>query len=181
MTVIDESVRPSRDTLISQLRERDGDVCQLPSCGKPLDFSLIDGPQMVTVDHTFPQAKARLAGWTEDQIWDLTNLTLMHRRCNALKGDREYDEDGKLPVLPDRQKAVDKSHRPMVCDLCESGRLLLFGEVCELCGSGPQPATAPKYLQRAPKDCDHSTHFCWMCFIGHVERKSAIERIITGP
>lgn len=171
----------SREEMIAELRNRDGDHCMLPSCGKPLDFSLVDGPQMVTIDHTFPQAKARLVGWTEAQIWDLTNLTLMHRRCNALKGDREFDEDGRLPIFSDRQKAVDKSNRPTVCDLCESGRLLFFGEVCELCGSGPQPATAPRYLQRTPKECDHSTYFCWMCFIGHVERKSAIDRIITGP
>ena len=184
MTVMD-SERTSRDEIILALTERDGSVCQLPSCGKPLDFTLVDGPQMVTIDHVFPQSKAREQGWTEQQIWDLSNLALMHRRCNALKGDREYDEEGNLPLPEMRHRAVDKSLRTPVCELCESGRLLLEGEICELCGSGPQPATAPRYLRVEPKECAHgwddSPNYCWMCFIGMVERKPSIDRIISGP
>jgi 5-methylcytosine-specific restriction endonuclease McrA len=186
MTVIDNNIRLDRETIIVELRKRDGYKCQLPSCGKNLDFNLVDGPHMVTIDHVFPQAKARELGWTEADIWDLDNLALMHRRCNALKADREYDENGFLPALPSRQKAVDKSLRTPVCDLCYSGRLLLHGEICELCGSGPQPATAPRYLRVEPSKCSHGwgenpDEYCWMCYIGHYERKPAVDRIIDGP
>jgi len=185
MTVIDNT-RLDRDTIISELRVRDGDNCKLPSCGKPLDFSITEGPQRVTIDHQYPQARARQDGWTERQIWDLSNLDLMHRACNARKSDKVYNDDGTLPESPSRQKAVDKSNRPMVCNLCESGRLLLEGETCELCGSGPQPATAPRYLRVKPSECSHGwgdnpDEYCWMCFIGHVERKPAIDRLIDGP
>lgn len=184
MTVMDAE-RLSRDEIILSLMERDGTNCQLPSCSKPLDFSLVDGPQMVTIDHRFPQSKARESGWTEEQIWDLSNLLLMHRRCNALKGDREFDEEGNLELPIPQRKAVAKSERIPVCNLCESGRLLLEGEVCELCGSGPQPATAPRYLRVQPSECahgwDNTPNYCWMCFIGMVERKPSIDRIISGP
>lgn len=186
MTLLEGGTHADRAVLIQLLKERDGDHCMHPSCGKALDFSLVDGPNMVTIDHRFPQVRAREAGWTEDEIWALTNLNLMHRSCNARKGDRVYNDDGTLPEPPSRHKAVDKTHRPMVCDLCESGRLLFDGEVCELCGSGPQPATAPRYLRVKPSECSHGwgenpEQFCWMCFIGMIERKPATQRILEGP
>lgn len=186
MTLLESGVHASRTVLIELLRERDGDNCMYPSCGKPIDFSLVDGPTMATIDHRFPQVRARAAGWTEDEIWELSNLDLMHRSCNARKGDRVYNEDGTLPEPPARNKAVVKAERPMVCNLCESGRLLLEGEVCELCGSGPQPATAPRYLRVTPSECSHGwgenpDQFCWMCFIGMIERKPARQRILEGP
>ena len=123
-------------------------------------------------------------GWTPEEIWDHNNLQLMGKSCNARKGHLTYDEQGRLPVMAKVSK-VDKSARTPVCNLCESGRLLLEGEVCELCNSGPQPAAFPRYAQKRPKDCSHGfedpSDHCWMCVIGFEERKSATMTIIEGP
>lgn len=164
-----------RVAIISALIERDGDRCMYPGCDKPFD----DGAHEMTIDHIYPQSKAYADGWTYEQVNDISNLQLMGKRCNAVKGDLVYNPDGTLPEIPRRERAADKSSRAMVCNLCESGRLLFEGEQCELCGSGPQPASFPKYAQRAPKDCSHGwvdpADHCWMCVIGHVERKPAFQ------
>mgnify|MGYP003297115341 CR=1 FL=1 len=145
------------------LTERDGFYC---FTGKH-DFSAAD---VVTIEHWIPL----VAGGT----WALDNLRLACKRCNAHKGDRIPNADGTLPphpkdLLPAWQRRVDRTNRVEVCETCYSGRILKFGEVCYVCGSGPQPATAPKHLQKEPKECDHSTYHCWMCFIGHIPRKPA--------
>lgn len=165
----------TREERIAIITERDGPNCYFPDCGKP--FIRQDD---ITFDHWIPQSK----GGT----WHVDNLRLMHKRCNALKGDRMPNPDGTLPPLPRelRPQAVDKSTRIPVCDTCASGRLLLKDEICEICGSGPQPASHPKYLQRKPAECEHGwgenpEEFCWYCTLGFVERKPAIQVLLEGP
>lgn len=152
---------------ISILAARDGYTCTYPGC----TTALSDDPNsdhVVTIDHIFPQARARSEGWTFEEIWDISNLQLMGRRCNARKGDALYNDDGSLP-LRGRQKA-EKVPRPDKCDSCNNGRLLGEDELCRVCGSQPQPITAPAYLQVPSKDCKHgwdgTPQFCWACFIG---------------
>lgn len=153
------------------LKKRDGWSCYV---GKH-DFAPDDE---VTIDHWIPLSK----GGT----WALDNLRLACKRCNASKGDRMPNPDGTLPphprdLLPAHQRRADKSGRIDLCETCQSGRLLLEGEYCEVCGSGPQPAVAPKAYQKSPKDCSHGwvdeRDHCWMCFLGHVERRPAMESV----
>jgi len=167
----------SRQEIIEALTDRDGYVCMFPGCTEPLTET---GKHMVTLDHVFPQAKAKEAGWTNEQINDISNLQLMGKNCNARKGHLIYDEKGNLPVKPTQIK-IPKADRPAICETCFSGRILLPGEECSDCGSGPQPAVAPAALQKPPKECDHSTYHCWLCFLDFVPRKEAISRIIEGP
>ena len=167
----------NKSDVVEFLIERDGQKCQYPDC--TLDFSPIpDHKLSITVDHIHPQSRARSDGWTEDEINHVDNLQLMHKSCNAKKSDLLYNEDGTLPVRG--RVKVPKAERPELCDFCESGRLLMIDEICEVCGSGPQPLAFPKYLQREPKECDHSTFHCWLCVTGLVERVPAVQRIAFG-
>ncbi len=154
---------------IEKLTANWGPNCFFPGCGKPFLKE-----EDITFDHWIPQSK----GGT----WEISNLRMMHKRCNALKGDRMPNEDGTLPPHPREFKvqAVDKSLRVPVCETCESGRLLIMDEICEICGSTPQPAAWPAYLQKTPKECDHSTFHCWMCVLDFIPRKTATERIAFG-
>lgn len=167
----------SRQETIEILADRDGYVCMFPECDRELTD---DGRHMVTLDHIYPQALARRDGWTTEQINSVDNLQLMGKDCNARKGHLLYDEDGNLPLKQREPKALAKSERPAICETCFAGRILLPGEECYDCGSGPQPATAPTALQKTPKECDHSVYHCWMCYIGFVERGSAFNNIVTG-
>jgi len=156
--------------IVERLQIRDGNFCQYPECGK--DFTADNPP---TIDHFWlPVSKG--GGW------ELENLKLMCKRCNAIKGDRLPDANGNLPPLKRelKQKAPSKTERPSVCDTCMSGRILLPGEYCPDCGSGAQPAVAPRAMQVAPKDCDHSTSHCWLCYLGFVERKAAILTVVDA-
>lgn len=166
-----------RQAAIAALKERDGDKCQYPGCRLPFDPDP-DSRYGLSLDHIYPQVKAKAEGWTFEEIWDLENLQLMHRVCNARKSDLTYDEQGNLPSRH-RERAI-KMPRPEWCEMCDSGRLLYPGEECPECFSGPQPSAWPAVLQKTPKECDHSTYHCWMCVIGHVQRISAIERIAFG-
>ncbi len=170
-----------RSDIISQLRRRDGYSCQYPGCEVP--FSDENPP---TVDHWWPQSYGYAHGWPASKIWAMKNLKLMHKSCNAKKGDLLPNADGTLPDRPKREPRVDKSLRGEYCETCGSGRMLLFGEECGICGSGPQPASFPKYAQRKPKECSHGfgdspEEHCWACVTGLVERRSAISVIIEGP
>lgn len=167
----------SRQETIDLLRKRDGYVCMFPGCDEALSES---GKHMVTVDHIYPQFLAKADGWTYAQINDLSNLQLMGKTCNARKGHLLPDANGNYDVKPVEIK-IPKADRPAICDTCYAGRILLPGEECYDCGSGPQPAVAPAALQRKPKECDHSTYHCWMCFLDFVPRKEAINRLIEGP
>lgn len=167
----------ARAEIIDFLAARDGYQCTYPGCGESFDDDP-DSPNSVTIDHIYPQSRARSEGWAEDEIQDTSNLQLQSKRCNAKKSDRIYNEDGTLPSRG--RVRVIKRDRPGQCETCMSGRLLLHGEVCVDCGSGPQPATAPKYLQRTPKECDHDTSYCWFCYLGMIERRSALSVLLLG-
>lgn len=164
---------PSRQETIAKLREIWGPNCFL--CGNPFASD-----SDITIEHWLPQVEGKRRGWSYDKINHIDNLRLAHKPCNSAKGDIVPNEDGTLPERPVKARAI-KLPRPERCETCENGRLLLIGELCDDCGSGPQPRSAPRATQKSPKECSHSgVDHCWMCFIGHVPRKSALEVIITG-
>lgn len=167
----------NRQEIIDALAARDGLRCTFPDCTLPFD----NGRHSVTIDHIYPQSRARAEGWSEDQINDLSNLQLQGKNCNARKGHLIPDEHGNLPLKAREPKALPKSERPAVCETCYSGRLLLPGEECYDCGGGPQPAVAPRATQKTPKECSHAGQdHCWMCYLGFVERSSALSNLVTG-
>lgn len=174
---LQQSIR-DKEALKRQLIERDGLKCQFPGCNLPFDPNPNDR-HSISIDHIYPQVRARADGWTEEEIWDLSNLQLMGRNCNAKKSDLLYDDDGNLPIN-ERIKSV-KLPRPEECVYCNNGRALYPGQTCDICGSLPQPINWPATLQKRPKDCDHSTFFCWLCTIDTPElRVPAIQRIAFG-
>lgn len=159
------------------LKDRDGDQCMFPGCDRPLD----DPRDINTLDHIYPQFLAKRDGWTRERTDHRDNLQLMHKSCNTIKGHQLPDEDGNFKIVRREPKPI-RGPRPEFCDLCESGRILLIGETCPVCFSGPQPAKWPGSLQRRPKDCDHSTYHCFMCVAYEPElRVAAIQRIHYGP
>lgn len=155
---------------------RDGDKCAY--CPEPFDEGDNDKHSR-TIDHYHSVDYGRRNGWTEDEIHGFDNLRLAGKSCNAKKSNREWLEDGTLAPRGRERRA--KVPRPELCETCMSGRLLFIGETCEICGSGPQPASAPSSTQKSPKQCSHAGFdHCWMCFIGLVPRKSALQTIIEG-
>jgi 5-methylcytosine-specific restriction endonuclease McrA len=167
--IVTLTAKMDRDHIVASLVKRDGLTCQYPGEEHDLDLKGT-GHDEVTIDHWWPQSYGLSHGWTPEEIWELSNLKLMCKRHNARKGDRLPLEDGTLPphprdLLPLHQTRADKSGRVDVCETCESGRLLFAGEFCDICGSGPQPTTFPKYLQRSPKECDHRFYHCWWCTV----------------
>lgn len=164
-----------RSELVVLLRERDGDLCAHPDCDKRLDFEIEEGPQLVTIDHVYPQSRAREEGWTYEQIWDMSNLALMHRKCNASKGDMVYREDGTLPEKPQsrfRFRRQKRAGRPELCTECDNGHNLAPDEVCANCGCTAQ--RFPRWAKVRVQDCDHELFWCWACSIGVIERPSSI-------
>lgn len=175
MTVVAE--KPTRAKTIEALRRRDGANCMYPDCGKPLDFSIeTDGdPMFVTIDHWIPQFHAKAEGWTYEQIWDLSNLRLMHKRCNAKKGDRIPDDNDVLPprvVRKFRYRRDKRAERPELCVECDNGHNLLVGEICASCGCDAQ--RFPRWAKVKAPECDHELTWCWACSIGLIERPSSV-------
>lgn len=174
-----EQRKLTRDEIIDRVLVRDGDLCYHPNCHKP--FKQIDGKidrEDVTIDHWMPQAH----GGT----WALENLRLMHKPCNASKGDMIPLSATELPEkirgANHAQRRATKSARVEVCERCQSGRSLGPGELCDVCGSGPMPERYPRWAKVPVKDCDHDDFWCWMCSIGLIERAPVdIGRIIMGP
>lgn len=162
----------TREELILAIEARDGVDCFL--CKKPFQ----NGDE-VTIDHWYPQSVAYAEGWTYEQVNDLSNLRKAHRPCNTAKSDIVPNPDGTLPKRPSKERAI-KVPRPMSCDTCMNGRILLLGEFCPDCNSGPQPRAFPKTLQKIPKECDHSFYHCFMCVIGFYDRKPVINILIEG-
>lgn len=167
----------TRESLILAIEARDGSNCFL--CKKPFSKDKHSEWHEVTIDHWYPQSVGYAEGWTYEQVNDLSNLRKAHRPCNTQKSDVVPNPDGTLPERPKKDRTI-RVPRPVSCDTCMNGRILLLGELCPDCNSGPQPAAFPKVLQKRPKECDHSKFHCWMCVIGHMPRKSAIQAIIIG-
>jgi 5-methylcytosine-specific restriction endonuclease McrA len=151
---------------VAALVERDGMSCQFPSCGNTLDLTVLDGPHEVTLDHWIPQWFGKENNWSYDEIWDLSNLKLMHKKCNAKKGDRIPNEDGTLPDRPQtkfRYRRDKRAERPELCLACDNGHNLLVGEVCASCNCDAQ--RFPRYAKVRFSECDHEISWCWVCSI----------------
>jgi len=163
--------------IVKILMDRDGDFCQWPG---GCEFGWDEKNHIRTIDHVYPQYLGKKAGWTREEINHIDNLQLMCKYHNTIKGHQLPDENGEFNV-PIREPRVIKVARPELCETCYNGRVLFLGEECPDCGSGPQPAAAPKAYQKAPKECSHSGFdHCWMCYLGFVERGSALQNLITG-
>ena len=83
-----------RYELVTYLRERDGDDCQL--CGKRMDFEVSTGPrgesdQGATVDHVAP--------WSLTQDDSLANLKLAHWSCNNGKRASVHGDGEQLRLI----------------------------------------------------------------------------------
>lgn len=162
----------TRDERIDTLIEIWGPNCFFPGCGKPFE-SRAD----ITFDHWIPQS---LGG-----TWDIDNLRLMHKRCNAVKGDRMPNPDGTLPLLKREtglanRRAVRRGVRPEICNTCEAGRKLGPTETCGVCGSGPKPDVFPRWAKVRSSECDHELFWCWSCSIGIAPRRAAIITVLDG-
>lgn len=158
------ALKHNRKEIVKSLLARDGNLCKHPDCG--LELTSKNPP---TIDHWFPLA----AGGT----WDIDNLKLMHKKCNASKGDKIPLDDNTLPVVekkPKVSRAMKRSDRPVVCEVCQSGRLLGPDEECDKCGSGPMPPTYPQWSKMRANDCTHEgIWWCWACISGVVDREPA--------
>lgn len=167
-----------RAELVAALIQRDGTKCMFPGCGSVLDFEVTEGPNEVTLDHWTPQWFGKENGWTWDEIWSVDNLKLMHKKCNAKKGERIPNEDGTLPERAQstfkfrRQK---RATRPEVCQVCDSGRKLGPSEVCASCSSGPMPERFPRWAKMPSNECDHELFWCWACSIGILNRVPSVD------
>lgn len=164
----------NRQEALEAIIERDGRVCRVPGCRNPEVFTEEDP---ITIEHVQPKSR----GGTDD----IENLEIAHFSCNGLKGDRIYigvDENGIRILEP--KPVSDRPHKIVKrppCETCSEGRLLMFGEKCGSCGSLPQPHSFPKYLQRKPKECNHSSTHCWACVTGVVPRQEVFENLLIGP
>lgn len=169
-----------RERSIAALRKRDGDFCMHPDCGKILDFSIVDDNDglFVTIDHWIPKYECDRLGWTHEQKWDDSNLRLMHKECNAKKGDLIPNEDGTLPEKPAKRKfryrRQKRATRPEICTVCSNGRGLGPDEVCASCNSGPQPERFPRWAKMPSNECDHELFWCAWCSIGVIQRAPAV-------
>lgn len=170
-----------REEILAVLVKRDGDFCMYPGCGLKLDFSAT-GKREVTIDHWIPQSWCYSNGWTTEQVWDTSNLKLMCKACNASKGDTLPNPDGTLPPreVTQRERRADKSNRPEVCRVCDSGRSLGPSEVCGTCGSGPMPVAFPQFAKVKSTECDHQLFWCWACSIGLIPRVPAFVTALDG-
>ncbi|ASR76527.1 HNH endonuclease [Streptomyces phage Sushi23] len=165
------SLKFNRKEIVKALTLRDGLICRYPGC--ETSFTKDNGP---TIDHWFPLS----AGGT----WDLDNLKLMHKKCNSAKGDKIPLDDGTLPVVEKKQRvsrAVKRSERPVVCEQCQSGRLLGPDEECDQCGSGPMPPSYPQWSKMRANECTHEgIWWCWACISGVVDRVPASKIVFDG-
>lgn len=158
---------------LKTITERDGYFCFHPDCRKPFTED-----SEITFDHWIPQSR----GGT----WDIENLRIMHKRCNAWKSDDVPNEDGTLP--PKKRAANSAERRSLrqsvkveVCKVCNAGRLIEPGDNCVSCGSGPMPLTYPGWAKMSPKDCSHEYPFwCWMEALEPGLRKPAIVDVLDG-
>lgn len=170
-----------RAVLVQQLRDRDGDLCMHPECTGVLDFNVTEGPLEVTIDHWMPQHYGKANGWSMEKIWALKNLKLMHKKCNAKKGDLIPNTDGTLPkkaMSTFQFRRMKRATRPELCHVCDNGRKLGPTEVCASCNSGPQPERFPRWAKMPANECDHELFWCWSCSIGLTERVPAVDAAV---
>lgn len=172
-------LRDSKQEILAALIERDGDQCAY--CEKT-DFH--SDPNHVngrTIDHYHSIDFCTSEGWDSEDTHSLSNLRLACKTCNARKSNRRWLPDG---TLEPRGRVKVHVPRPEICDTCMNGRLLLKDEICDVCGSDPQPRSFPAYAQKRPKDCSHGfvdpADHCWLCVIGLVERRSATDVLLNG-
>ena len=169
-----------REELIPALFAAYGETCFY--CDK--DFN--DDYNPVTVDHYIPVYECKRLGLSSEETHGIDNLRPACKKCNSKKANLVPLEDGTLPSRrPNRfERRAAKAQRKDVCDTCMSGRILLFGEECPDCGSGPQPASFPTAYKKEPKDCSHGwddpQDFCWFCMLGFVDRRPAIETVLDA-
>lgn len=178
-----ETTRMSRQQMVDALVGRDGWICQYPGCDRELEPNAT-GQGEVTIDHWISQSHGKQNDWTYEQIWDLSNLKLMHKKCNSRKGDLLPNEDGTIPTRPSRTfryRRDKRAQRAEVCEACMAGRNLGQDEWCNACGHGPQPGRFPKWRQESVKQCDHDLFYCVACTIWFPEmRRSALDTLLTG-
>lgn len=147
-----------KNEIIAELIKRDGFKCMFPGCTLP--FTQEDPP---TIDHWNP-----LSIFGDES---LENLRLMHFKCNNKKGNSVPNPDGTLNII-NRQPRSIRQKRPTLCNLCLSGRILIKGEVCPVCGSGPQPPVFHTAMKRIPALCPHvGEYWCRHCCIGIIPRR----------
>lgn len=150
---------PRRD-LVKALEKIHGPDCFY--CDEPLN------KDNRTIDHVVSQSEGKRRGWERSTIHGIDNLRLACRPCNALKGDRDLDEEGNIVPRPISGRKRRKQ-RPDVCTECMSGRKLLIGQTCPVCDSGPMPERTPTAYKSSPKVCQHGhgepLEHCWICMI----------------
>lgn len=164
--------RPSRAEIVLALIDRDGDECVY--CHR--DFS----ERERTIDHIYPQSKAFADGWTYEQVWDMSNLALACKPCNAKKSDQILDEDGNIPSRKTktfRYRRDKRATRPTEpCYDCDNGHNLFIDEICAACGCDAQ--RFPRSAKVKANECSHAETWCWACSIGIIERAGALEMIL---
>lgn len=177
------AIKLTRQEMLDALQQRDGDTCQFPDCAGELDFSIdytsldSDDPRRKlepTIDHWIPQHFGKSEGWSYEEIWDLSNLKLMHKKCNAKKGDRIPNEDGTLPeriVRKFRYRRDKRAGRAEACVACDNGHNLFAGEICASCGCDAQ--RFPRSAKVRFNECDHEILWCWSCSITPEMRQPA--------
>lgn len=163
--------RPTRAELVLALIDRDGDECRY--CHR--DFSVRER----TLDHVYPQSRAFADGWTYEQVWNLENLVLACKPCNAKKGDQLLLEDGTIPKRKERtfryrrDKRATRPDQP--CSSCDNGHNLFIDEVCADCGCDAQ--RFPRSAKVRADECDHAITWCWSCSIGLTQRAGSTEML----
>jgi hypothetical protein len=151
-------------------------MCQHPDCSQELDFEIIDGPLEVTIDHWMPQWWGKEQGWSPEKIWAVKNLKLMHKKCNAKKGDLIPNPDGTLPkkvVSNFKFRRQKRAGRPELCTECNNGHNLFAGEICANCGCNAQ--RFPLAAKVRFSECDHELMWCWLCSITPEMRPASVD------
>jgi hypothetical protein len=160
-----------RGEVIKELSERDGFFCFL--CKKDFD----EDP---TLDHWHPVSWCRKQGWSEQEINDISNLRLAHKKCNSKKSDLVPIDDSTLP-----ERNVDKRvrlPRPEVCTTCNAGRNLSEYETCLVCQSEPMPRSYPRWAKLSPRECPHSgPWWCWLEALEPNLRQPAFVDVLGEP
>ncbi len=206
MTDVIQNYQPTvqRAELVAALRARDGNKCRYPGCIEELDFNVTSGRLEVTIDHWIPQWYGKDNGWTRDEIWDLSNLRLMHKKCNAKKGDlipfvlcpscgystasgtKICPADGcetSLPqgdgILPPRPASKFRYRRDKRADRLDGPCDVCDNghalEIDEICAQcGMDAQRFPRWAKMKYKECDHELFWCIWCSIGDIPRPSSI-------